>query len=77
MWRALAKVVMNLWVAVAEAQGQFGNPKEGERPMLETATRGLVKRQHTDKTQRCCSKLSSMRIGDIFIALEGLHSSEI
>jgi hypothetical protein len=36
-------------VAVAETQGQFGNPKEGERPPLEGGIRGLVKRRQTEK----------------------------
>jgi hypothetical protein len=38
-------------VDVAEAQGQFGNPEEGERSPLEAVTRGLVKIQQTEKTQ--------------------------
>jgi hypothetical protein len=35
---------------VAEAQGQFGNPEEGERPPLEAVTRKLVKIQQAEKT---------------------------
>jgi hypothetical protein len=38
-------------VAVAEARGQFGNEEEGARPLLQAGTRGLVKRQKTEKTQ--------------------------
>jgi hypothetical protein len=34
---------------VAEAQGQFKNPEEGEHILLETVTRGLVKTQLTEK----------------------------
>jgi hypothetical protein len=34
---------------VAEARGQLGKPEEGERSQLEAGTRGLVKRQQTDK----------------------------
>jgi hypothetical protein len=30
-------------VAVAEARGHFGDPKEGERLPLEVSTRGLLK----------------------------------
>jgi hypothetical protein len=29
----------------------FGNPEEGELPPLEDVTRGLVKRQQTEKNQ--------------------------
>jgi hypothetical protein len=36
---------------VAEAWGQFGNPGEEERALLETITRGMVKIQQTEKTQ--------------------------
>jgi hypothetical protein len=32
-----------LAVALAEARGQFGNPKDGDRPPLEAVTRGLMK----------------------------------
>jgi hypothetical protein len=39
-------------VAIVVARGQFGNPDEGEHPLFETCTRGLVKRQQTEKT-RC------------------------
>jgi hypothetical protein len=36
---------------VVEARGQFGNPEEGERPLLEAATRQrLVKTQQAQKT---------------------------
>jgi hypothetical protein len=38
-------------VAVAVARGQFGNPEEGERPLLEAGNIGLVKRQQTGKTK--------------------------
>jgi hypothetical protein len=35
----------------AEARGQFGNPEEGERPLLEAVTRQrLMKIQQTEKT---------------------------
>jgi hypothetical protein len=34
---------------VAGAQGQFGNPIEEERPPLKAGTRGMVKRQQTEK----------------------------
>jgi hypothetical protein len=37
---------------VVEARGQFWKPEGGERPPLETVTRGLVKKQQTEKT-RC------------------------
>jgi hypothetical protein len=30
-------------MSVAELQGQFGNQEEGECPLLEAVTRGLVK----------------------------------
>jgi hypothetical protein len=33
-----------LTIALAEARGQFGNPKERERPPLEAVTIGLVKK---------------------------------
>jgi hypothetical protein len=36
-------IISQLWAAVAEAHGQFSNPKEGEYPPLEDVTRGLVK----------------------------------
>jgi hypothetical protein len=36
-------------VAVAEARRQFGNLKEVEGPPLKAVTRGLMKRQQTDK----------------------------
>jgi hypothetical protein len=35
---------------VIEAQGQFGNPEEGECPPLEAVTRGPVEAQQTEKT---------------------------
>jgi hypothetical protein len=35
---------------VADAQGQFRNPEEGERPPLETVTRRLVKTQQAENT---------------------------
>jgi hypothetical protein len=35
---------------MAEAQGQFGNTKAGERLLLEPVTRGLVKTQLIEKT---------------------------
>jgi hypothetical protein len=38
---------------VAEAQGQFRNPEEGERPKLEAVTRKQVKTQQAEKTQVC------------------------
>jgi hypothetical protein len=34
---------------VAEARGQFGNPEEVERPLLEAVTRKLVKTQQAEK----------------------------
>jgi hypothetical protein len=34
---------------VAEARGQFGNPKEVERPPLETITEELMKGQQAEK----------------------------
>jgi hypothetical protein len=40
-----------LRVAVAEAQGQFGNPEEGKNPPLEAVNRGLVKKQLIRKTK--------------------------
>jgi hypothetical protein len=38
-------------VAMAEARGQFRNPKEKERPPLEALTSELVNRQKTEKTK--------------------------
>jgi hypothetical protein len=35
---------------VAEAQGRFGNPEEGEHLLLQAVTRRLVKTQLTEKT---------------------------
>jgi hypothetical protein len=35
---------------VAEKQGQFGNPEEGEHLLLEAVTRKLVKIQQAEKT---------------------------
>jgi hypothetical protein len=36
---------------VAEAQGHFGNPEEGERPQLKAVTRQrLVKTQQAERT---------------------------
>jgi hypothetical protein len=35
---------------VAEDGGQFVNPEEGERPLLEAITRRLVKVQQAEKT---------------------------
>jgi hypothetical protein len=35
---------------VAEAQGQFGNPEEGERPLLEAVTRRRVTTHQAGKT---------------------------
>jgi hypothetical protein len=35
---------------VAEAQGQFGNPEEGECMPMEAVTRRLVKTQQDEKT---------------------------
>jgi hypothetical protein len=37
-------------VTVGEAQGQFGNLEEGERPPLEAVIRRLVKAQQSKKT---------------------------
>jgi hypothetical protein len=37
-------------VAVAEAWEQLRNPEEEGRQQLEAGTRGLVKRQQTEKT---------------------------
>jgi hypothetical protein len=34
---------------VAETRGQFGNPEEGECPLLEAVTRILVKTQQAEK----------------------------
>jgi hypothetical protein len=45
---------------VDEARGQFGNSEEGERPQLETITRGLVKTQQTEKMNVCCRELQSV-----------------
>jgi hypothetical protein len=39
-----------LRTAVAEAQGLFRNPEEGEHLLLEAITRGIVKAQQTRKT---------------------------
>jgi hypothetical protein len=36
---------------MAEALGQFGDPKGRELPPLETDTSGLVKRQQPEKTK--------------------------
>jgi hypothetical protein len=38
-------------VTVAEARGQFRTPKERESSPLEAGTRGLVKREQTEKIQ--------------------------
>jgi hypothetical protein len=35
---------------VAEARGRFGNPEQGELPLLEDVIRGLRKTEQTDKT---------------------------
>jgi hypothetical protein len=35
---------------VAEARGQFGNPEEGVRPLLEAVTRKLVRTQQAEET---------------------------
>jgi hypothetical protein len=37
--------------AVAEVREQFWKPDEGERPPLKVGTRGVVKRQQTEKTK--------------------------
>jgi hypothetical protein len=36
---------------MTEARGQLGNPKEGERPSLETVIRGPIKRKQTENNQ--------------------------
>jgi hypothetical protein len=36
---------------VAEARRRFEKPEEGENPLLEAVTRGLVKIQQTEKNQ--------------------------
>jgi hypothetical protein len=40
---------------VAEPQGQFGKPEEGERPPLEAVTRRLVKTQQAENTKVCAA----------------------
>jgi hypothetical protein len=43
---------------VVEVRGQVGDLEKGERPLLEDVTRGLVKKQLTEKTLSvCCSEL--------------------
>jgi hypothetical protein len=37
------------FVAVAKARGQFGNPKKGERPLLEAVTRRLMNTKLTEQ----------------------------
>jgi hypothetical protein len=37
-------------ITVAEARERFENPEVGERSPLESVTRGLVKKQLTEKT---------------------------
>jgi hypothetical protein len=37
-------------IVVAEAQGQFGNTKEGDHLPLKVITIGLVKTQQTEET---------------------------
>jgi hypothetical protein len=39
-----------LRIVVAEVLGQFKNQDEGELPLLEAFTRGLVKTQQAEKT---------------------------
>jgi hypothetical protein len=34
-------------------QEQFGNPEEGERPLLEAVTRRLMKTEQAEKTEVC------------------------
>jgi hypothetical protein len=38
-------------VAVVEGRGEFGKTDGGERPRVEAGTRGLGKRQQTEKSQ--------------------------
>jgi hypothetical protein len=45
-------VVWELRTAVAEVQGLFMNPEEGECLPLVAITRGLVKAELTNKTKR-------------------------
>jgi hypothetical protein len=48
------KTIVNdvLYKVRREAQEQFWDPKEGERPPLEAVTRGLAKSQQTEMIKR-------------------------
>jgi hypothetical protein len=53
---------------VAEARGKFGNPEEGNRPLLEAVTGGLVRTEQAEKTG-CSGELYNLYSTDIIVLI--------